>query len=325
MESTDFISMNKLSLKLKPVFIGQLLVVDSLIEPAYSFENGIFNKVIEASKKIEQSFLSFYGANVSSKIFVSFEDFNRVTDIITDELLKSTRSLSIGDPLRNAMKQTHLLSLQMSNLYNDPYNDEILNSQFRSSKSLGSFLLENKSVHKALYNNITKQGHHYTIAQPLLSSILLLSFMQQLGSFNEKEIQTLFSVSYFRDIGMSLIPSNKYEIKDLSRSDIANFKNHGKYSVDILKNRININLNYLNLIGDHHFLTADNKSTVNLVVGVESTIFCIVDMLVAMISKRPYREELSLFEALGYIKELMLDEYPHEYKALVIYLKKFYS
>jgi HD-GYP domain-containing protein (c-di-GMP phosphodiesterase class II) len=221
------------------------------------------------------------------------------------------------------MKQSHLLSVQMSNLYQDPYNDDMLNSQFRSSKSLGAFLLNNKSIHKTLYNNITKQGHHYTVSQPLLTSILLLSFMQNLGSFNEKEIQNFFCVSYFRDIGMSLIPKEKYDTDKLTKEDEINLENHGKYSVEILKNRLSINLNYLNLINEHHFL--DNERDTNIVAGVESTIFCIIDMIVAMISKRPYRDEMSLFEALGKIRDLIADDYPYEYKALVIYLKRFYS
>ncbi len=83
----------------------------------------------------------------------------------------------------------------MNNLYKDPFDDELLTNQFQNSKNLSSLLINNKEIHKSVFHSVSASRYHYTLTQPLLSSVLLLSFMQSLKLFNEKE--PLYSKSIF--------------------------------------------------------------------------------------------------------------------------------
>jgi HD-GYP domain-containing protein (c-di-GMP phosphodiesterase class II) len=59
--------------------------------------------------------------------------------------------------------------------------------------------------------------------------------------------------------------------------------------------------------------------------GIESTLVAVFDILVAMTNDRPYRKGLSLYQSLEVIKKMMADEYPQEFKALVVFLKQFFK
>jgi len=67
------------------------------------------------------------------------------------------------------------------------------------------------------------------------------------------------------------------------------------------------------------------KSEPDIIFGLESTLVSVFDILVAMTTDRPYRKGLSLFQSLELIKKMMADDYPQEFKALVIFLKQFYK
>ena len=58
--------------------------------------------------------------------------------------------------------------------------------------------------------------------------------------------------------------------------------------------------------------------------GIESTLVAVFDIIVAMTSKRPFRNERSMYHTLEVVKRLMIDDYPQEFRALVIFLKQFY-
>lgn len=328
-----YIEKHKIALRLKPIFVGQLTIIEALREDAYAFIDGEFTKVLRAHESITHEFIKKYAIEVSKDIFVDQNDYDEIKSLIKDELLKVTRSLSVGDVVKNSMKHTHLLSLQMSNLYDNPFNDEILNSQYQSSMNLSSLMLKHKDLSKILYQSVQKQGHHYTIAQPLLSSILLLSFIQSIGLFSEKEIQNLFITSYFKDVGMSFIPREKFELMDLSDFDKKIFQEHAENSMKILKGRLPLNQTQLEMIKNHHFLNhklkrlihAESSYKEDLITGVESTLLCAIDTLVAMTNARPYREEKSIFEALELLKRLLSDDFSHEFKSLVIFIKHFFQ
>lgn len=325
---------HRLALELQPVFIGHALLLDSFAQPAYCFKDGLFQKAINADEIITSEFISQYAQNYSSEIFVSKEDAHLLKDKVKEEITKLSRSLSVGNIQKNAIKHANLLTMQMASLYEDPFNDNLLNNQFQSSKNLGSMLLNNQSVHKSLFENISQSQYHYTFKQPLLSSILLLSFSQSLGGFNEKEVQNLFLTSYFKDIGMSFIPREKFELAHLSDFDKKIFAEHAEYSMRILENRLPLSATQLNMIKNHHYLNykiqsylSDNKTQENdeFLSGIESALLSSLDILVAMTHDRPYRKALTTFQALELLKTVLSDEYPQEFKALVVFLKNFYS
>lgn len=330
----NHVKQSSLSLNLKPLFVGQLSIIEALRDSAYGYIDGVFKEVIRPNETITNDFIRKYASETSKEIFVSEKDYKEINEYLKNELMKITRSLSIGDPLKNTTRHVNFLSLQMANLYLDPFDDELLNNQFQSSKNLSSILLNNKGLSKQLYQNILKQGHHYTISQPLLSSIMLLGYFQTIGLFSEKEVQTLFLTSYFKDIGMSFIPREKFELMHLSEFDKKIFSEHAENSMKILQGRIPLGQNQLEIIKNHHFLNYKIQSLVlkqesienaDFIHGVESTILSATDILVAMTTYRPYREPQSLFQALELLKKVLADEYPQEFKNLVNFLRQFFS
>jgi hypothetical protein len=222
----------------------------------------------------------------------------------------------------------------MGGLYQNPHNDDLLMLQFQSSQNLSKFLLENKKFLPYYYQSLTRENFHFTLAQPMLSSLMLLSFLQSTHLFHDKEVENLFLASYLKDIGLSLIPDEKYDIKSLGDRDKELFADHADFSFDLLEGRIPLSKNYLTIIKHHHFLndrlkdlaTGDKKKKdQDLVLGIESTLVAVFDIIVAMTSPRPYRKALSLYQALEIIKKMMADDYPQEFRALVVFLKQFYK
>jgi HD-GYP domain-containing protein (c-di-GMP phosphodiesterase class II) len=330
------IQRNRMLLKIKPIFVGQLFTVESLAYPAFHYNNdeAKFNIVLDSDEGITSHFISNYAKNFSSEIFIYEEDLNSINSKLKEDLTKLSRSLSIGDVKKNAIKHANFLSMQMSNLYNDPFNDALLSNQFQNTKNLSALLLNNKDIHKSIFQNINQSRYHYTLTQPLLSSVILLSFIQSLNLFNEKEIEGFFLTSYFKDIGMSFIPREKFESTQLSDLDKNLFAQHSENSMLILEGRVPLSSTQLNLIKNHHFLNykiqalASNSplpKTNEFLTGIESTLLSSLDILVAMISDRPYRDPISSYKALELLKRVISDEYPQEFKALVIFLKNFLS
>ena len=336
MEITELNSVqrHRLSLQLKPIFVAQLFIIDYLERPAYCYKDGEFKLILNAHEGITTHFISEYAQKFSSEIFIHYEDYLLLNQSLKEELTKLTRSLSIGNPKKNLIKHTNFLNMQMGNLYKDPFDDELLNNQFQNSKNLSNFLIQNKEFHKPLYHNIANSKYHYTITQPLLSSVMMLSFLQSLKLFNEKEIEGLFLTSYFKDLGMSFIPREKFELSHLNDFDKELFANHSENSMNLLQGRVPLSPSQLNLIKNHHFLNYKIQSLVNdtdikpeeeFLSGIESTVLSSIDVLTAMINPRPYRDGISSFKALELLKKVISEEYPQEFKALVIFLKNFFS
>ncbi len=325
---------HRLGLTLRPVFIGQVILLETFSHPAYGYKDGEFVLALEEDEAITSDFISNYAKNLGKNIYINTEDFERMSEKTRGEITKLSRALSIGNAKKNATKHANLLSMQMETLYNNPFSDEILNNQFQSTKNLSGLLLNHRDLHKDLYHTMSKSNYHYTITQPLLSSIMLLSFFQTIGGFSDKEIQNLFLTSYFKDIGMSLIPREVFEKTNLTEFDMNLFAEHSQNSMQILNNRIPLSDSYLNMIKNHHFLNNKIQMMINgqtssgsneFMTGIESSMLSSLDILVAMTHERPYRSATSVFVALELLKKVLSDEYPQEFKALVIFLKKFYS
>ena len=330
----SYIDQHKLSLQLRPILVGELFLAKKLKKAAYIFKDQLFVEIIKESQVPTKDLITKLIKENIREVFISFEDYKDIKSQLEQALIKLTRSLSVGDPIENGTKHLKLLSLNMSGLYQDPHNDELLMLQVQSTQNLSKFLLENKKFQPNFFQNLTHENFHFTITQPLLSSVLLLSFLQAIHLFHDKEIESLFLTSYVKDLGFSIIPEMKYNQKILSPHDQNLFAQHADFSHDLLDGRIPLSKNYLNIIKYHHFLNDRMKEVItkekrdhsnqDMVFGLEIVLVSVFDMLVAMTNPRPYRRPMSLYQSLEIIKRMIADDYPQEFKALVIFLKQFF-
>ena len=335
MSLASYTEQHRLNLKLKPVLTGELFLARKLKNAVYIFRNGSFEIFLEEGSVPGREQIGELIKTGHREVFVFPEDHETIKGNLQQALIKVTRSLSVGEPGDNGNKNIKLLSLNMSGLYSNPHSDDLLMLQFQSSQSLSKFLLDHKKFLPAYFNSLTQENFHFTLTQPMLSSLMLISFLHSTHLFNEREIENLFLASYFKDIGFSLIPGEKYDAKNLSDKDKKLFSDHADYSYKILEGRIPLSKSYLNIIRNHHFLNDKLKALFQknglgghqpeMVLGLESTLVAVFDILVAMISERPYRKSITLYQALEVIKKMMADDYPQEFRALVIFLKQFFK
>jgi HD-GYP domain-containing protein (c-di-GMP phosphodiesterase class II) len=133
-----------------------------------------------------------------------------------------------------------------------------------------------------------------------------------------------------------MIPGDKYDLKTLTTRDQELFSQHADFSFDLLEGRIPLSKNYLTIIKHHHFLNNKMKELLKpekkkqkgepeIIFGLESTLVAVFDILTAMTNNRPYRKGKSLYHSLELIKKMMADDYPQEFRALVVFLKQFYK
>ena len=332
---SSYIDHHKLPLKLRPILVGELHLARKLNNPVYILKDGLFHAAIGAGSVPTKEQIIYLIKSLHREVYVHRADRNEIKGNLETALVKVTRSLSIGDPLENGNKGVKLLTLNLSSLYQNPHNDDLLMLQFQGSQNLGKFLIENKKHLPNYFQNLNQENFHYTLSQPMLSSVLLLAFLQSTHLFHEKEIEHLFLTSYFKDIGIAMIPSSKYDAKSLSERDKELFSHHTDYSFSLLDGRIPLSKNYLHIIKNHHFLNDKMKAIIQgqknddadseMILGLESTLVAVFDILVAMTNDRPYRRGISLFQSLEVIKKMMADEYPQEFKALVSFLRQFFK
>lgn len=331
----SYIDQNKISLKLSPIFVGELYLCKNLSNPVYIFEDGLFYEAIPKDTTPTRDQIVALIKKNHKDVYLFPEDVASISKNLQNALLKITRSLSVGDPIENGTKDLKLISMNLANLYKNPYDDELLILQIRSAQNLGKFLLEHKKHHSLLFKNLAKENFHFTLMQPMLASVLLLSFLQSTRLFHEKEIENLFLTSYLKDLGMALIPSSKYDLKDLTDKDKKLFSDHSDFSFELLDGRVPLSKNYLEIIKSHHFLndkvkdilsnSKNSKASNEMLFGIETNLVAIFDMLIAMTSNRPYRKSMSLFQSLEIIKKILADDYPQEFRAIVVFFKQFFK
>jgi DNA-binding transcriptional MerR regulator len=240
----------------------------------------------------------------------------------------------VGNPLQNSRRQINLLAQNLSELYRNPLNDENLKLQYQCTVNLSKFLSEHKGLLPELYSDLFNGNHHFTMSQPMMASLLLVGFLQQFRLFHEKDIEMLFITSYLKDIGMSFIPEEKLDQKDLELHDKKIISRHADNSISLLEGRTPLARNHLNIIKNHHFLNKKiqaalsgikTDSSQNSLMGLETEMVAVMDVLVAMINDRPYRAGQPLFQSLELLSKVMADDYPSEFKALVNYLRYFFT
>ncbi len=331
---SSYIDQHRLVLKLRPILVGELYLSRKLQFPIYVLRGGVFLPVINAGTLPSKEQISVLIKNSYKEVYAHSEDIDEIKKNLENALTKVTRSLSVGDPLENGTKDLKLLSLNLGGLYKNPHNDELLMLQYQSTQNLSKFLMENRKFQPYFFQNLLRENFHFTLSQPMLSSVLLLAFLQATHLFHDKEVENLFLTSYLKDIGLSMIPDEKYDLKSLSTRDQKLFADHADFSFDLLEGRIPLSKNYLTIIKHHHFLNEKIKELLSpkkhraknesdMVFGLESTLVSVFDILVAMTNDRPYRKGMSLYQSLEVIKKMMADEYPQEFKALVVFLKQF--
>ncbi|MFZ4714080.1 MAG: HD-GYP domain-containing protein [Bacteriovoracaceae bacterium] len=322
---------NSLSLKLVPISIRELFLLNKAPCDFYGFVDGLFHIIIKRDSSLNSKVFKNLIEQSHWKLFMTPVDREHISYLLQNELQKSARSLSIGNIHSNIAHQSNLLTLSMGSLYNDPMNDSLLKLQFQAAKNLSSVLISHKEDLKEFYADFEKQKHFFMLAHPLLSSMVFLGFLDSIKIFNEKEIEQLFVTCYFKDIGMSFLPPELFTKKDLTEAEKDLIKEHASHSVNILKNRVPLHNNYLHVIANHHCLNNFNnlavspkKNEENYVIGLETVFMGLIDTIVAATAPRPFREKVSLFVVLDKLKEPVIKSYATEFKALVYFLRRFY-
>ncbi|MCO4795617.1 MAG: hypothetical protein KC493_18000 [Bacteriovoracaceae bacterium] len=333
------IAQNSLGYQLTPISIRELLYIDSAPETIYGLENGLYRPLIAANKKINKDILKQLISAGHVRLFVDRKKRHLLIDMIQEKLTKVTRSLSIGDPVENGRSQMNLLTVHFEYVYGNITDDDILNKHFQFSKNLCSFLLANSEKLEKLYLEYRKQKHHFIFSQPLLASLLLLGVLKNTRVFSAKEMELLFLTSYFKDIGMSSIPVEKYDDENLSKEDKKRLVNHAETSVEILEGRVPLSPSHMEIIKNHHAFSLLNKELNHdieidtpqgddnidrpVLVGSETVLICSMDIIAAMVTPRPWREAENLFKVLDLVRVLISDDFSGEFKTIVSYFKNF--
>jgi hypothetical protein len=331
-KSKELFKQSHLALTLIPITIREVIYLPTSPCDLYVFENGEFKLIIHKGQYLSPQLLKDTINAGHVKVFTHEQNRSHIIELQQSNLRALTRSFSMGDMHQNCIKQLELLTLNLRYLFEDPTNDETLNLQYQSLKILFKYLYNNAKMHELIYHEYKKQGHHYIFAQPFFSSLFLIGILKMSHVYSEKEVEGIFIASYFKDIGMSAIPIEKFDVQDLSEHDKKILSNHPKISVQILQNRIQIPPHFMKAIEEHHNLSTlqlEDGETINsskvTISGFETIMIIITDIVSAMISSRPFREATTLFEALELIKHRTSAQYPGEFKLVVTYFKNFFT
>lgn len=324
MGAFDAIKQNHLTMKMVPISYRELLYLKTTPCNTYTLEETLFKIIISKGRPITKELIRNLIDEGHNRLFIHEDDLKNYLERQQEALTHVTRSISIGDPLEKATKQVNLLTVNLHNLYNNPHNDTLLSLQFQSMKNLAYLLMSTPQLTQQLIGEYQKHPHYFLYSQPMQASLHLIHFLVSLKSFNDKEIESLFLTSYFKDIGMSSIPLDFHDKKDLGPDDIKILSKHSKISHQILSGRINLPANHFHIIETHHqghgLADLDNE-LIKINSGIESTLITVMDIICAMTTERPYRKSQSVFESLEMIKNIMIKKYPQEFKLLVLYFK----
>ena len=261
--------------------------------------------------------------------------FKRGDEVVVKKALErrlhqAGRAISVENSLKNASQQMSLMAIHAGLLYRDPSDKSALNLQYSSAKNLVNFFFTSKDKLPWFYGAFAQKKYHYTIGHPLLTSLLLISFLDYLDHFSEREIELLFLTNYFKDIGQALIPQEVLGLENPSLLQKKLLAKHTHYSIDILKDRTPLPSHYLTIIGNHHQHSSIQDeggplSDDDFAEGTETALIEMIDMVTAMTSPRPYRPPIDIFTALNRVKVSFADNYQQEFRHLVHFVQKFFS
>lgn len=326
--------LNRLTYQVIPISIRELLFLSTAPCNIYGLNNGLFYRVLRKGVFTNKELLRELIGKGQIYLFVKRQERVHIIDTVQKNLLQVTRSLSLGNPLEKGKMQMNLLTINMGYLYQNPTNDEILKLQHQCAKNLSYFLINHIDLLAPLQLEFIKQKHYFILAQPLIASIFLLGLMKYSQLYSDADIENLFITSYFKDIGMSAIPTEKYDQDNLTEKEKTILSSHPINSVKILKGRLPLSPNHLSIIEYHHtFSLLSNKLQLNLkdkqkegelIAGFETILVTVMDIISAMIAGRPFREPTKIFEALDLVKVLIANQYPQEFRLIVSYFKNFF-
>jgi len=328
MSAFSFIEQNALALTLVPIHLRELLYIGNISFDVYIIRDSLYEIALHTDQVLEKKILKDFIERGIMILYIQESDKIKLVELQKENLRGATRSLSIGDPIEKGKRQLALMSLNLSHFYEETTSDDFLALMAQSAKNLFRFLYDHPELHKDLFTEYIKQRHHYIFAQPLLSSLFLLGSLQQSRVLGEKDIENLFITSYFKDVGMSSIPTMKYDNMTLSREDKILFLKHPTHSVSILEGRLSLRSMHLKIIENHHLFSCLQNEIIpseEILSGFETMMISITDVIAAMVSERPYRSSLPVFQSLEHVKGLIVDQFPSEFRLLVHYFKQFYS
>ena len=251
-ESYDSIKQNLLTLQVVPISIRELLFISTAPCDIYGIKEGLFQRILRKGVFTNKPLLRDLIAKGQVHLFVKRNDRPLIIDNVQKNLLNVTRSLSVGNPVENGRSVMNLLTINMGYLYEDPTNDKHLKLQHQCAKNLVYFLINRINILEPLQKDFIKQKHHFVYAQPLIASIFLLGLMKYSQLYTDQEIENLFITSYFKDIGMSSIPAEKYDQDNLTEKEKELLSRHAQHSVQILRGRLPLSPNHINIIQHHH-------------------------------------------------------------------------
>jgi response regulator RpfG family c-di-GMP phosphodiesterase len=322
---------NSLAFDLHPL---DLRVISALkIAPCdiFTFRNEEFDIALYKGSRLNSSTIKSKILSGNVNFFVKYADYPLLKEQVRENLRQLSRSLSIGEPIEKLSEQMYLATIHLGLLYDDPTDEMALETQYQSILTLAQNLGHHYKLIPKLYVNLSNQNFHYIHAQPMLSSLLLICFLKFTYHFNEKEMENLFITSYFKDIGMSLVPRESLKKEKLSLKEKMAFHNHGQYSLNILQGKIPLSNVYLGIIKHHHshsLIKPDQNGLsldIDSLTGVETLLVSTMDTIAAMTSNRPYRSKMTFYEALSVIKALMANQYSQEFKYLVSFFQTFFK
>ncbi len=332
MNATDIFRKSHLALNLTPFTIRELFNIPTTPCDVYIFKDGKFQHSLYRGTYVANDTLKEMIEDGHTIVFASHAQRVELKELQQEILRQTTRSFSMGDSYQNCKDQLNLITINMRYLFEDPTDDNTINLQYQSLKVLANYLIQNPKKHEALYRYFSSQGHHYIFAQPMLSSIFLVGILKTSQLYNNKDIENFFITSYFKDIGMSAIPIEKYDKQNLSEMDKTLLAKHPVISSRILQGRIQLSPAHMKVIENHHTFSildkydTEGQYSKNLtVVGFETIMVNICDIVAAMISPRPYREALTIFDALEKVRTHIGKDYPHEFKIIINYFRNFFT
>lgn len=325
---------HQVSLDLIPVSIEQLLTMDRTQGQIFINNNGVFRPIINALTVIKPIEVEQYYKRGNTVFYVSEADFKQIKNLLFLKLQETTRRLSVGDAVESGKNYLSCLLQNLSALYEDYHNQQLLSLIYQTSPSFTSYLQANKKVITDLYLFVCKERVHYLFKQPILSSLFLTSFIVKYNIFSNREIQDLFVISLLKDLGMCFLPREAWDKRNLDNYQQEALNKHSQNSVQLLKDRIPIHSSGLHIIEHHHFHNDTVRKFLKeqkieqdqtLVHGIETTITAMADLICAMYSPRPYRKAYPL-DTIKKITHLVLrDLYPEEDKLLISFVDHFFD
>lgn len=329
MEAFRLLHDNTQALSYIPVGVKEVLVQGVIPANIFIFENGRFNYIFSKGEVITKEKIQKIVQLAVPTLYISKKDYSLLKEGLEEIIRKCGRSMSMGAGAENAKRMMNLLAIHLGMVFRGPTDDVALGLHYQSVRALAIFLLDNKKLISELYFAVDKMNHYYIYSQPLTSSLMFFGLLSSTQIFSAREMEVLFIASYFKDLGLSLLPGEMLNRSDLAPQEKQLMALHPNSSSRILQGRVPLAQNYLTMIENHHIHSLLDKNVKmhngDSIMGIETLFMSLTDMLAAMSSQRPYRDRMDLYSSLNYLKNIVCTDYPQEFRAMVQYVHKLYT